>query len=190
MKFNKSSILLLIIVVSVITSCQSDYTKLVKRELNSGVKNNAIFHGLEFGQTQQEFFDTCWNLNKDGIATHGGNNQNVKVILYPQDSTKTTKKIEMLFYPIFSPEMKIIAMNVKFSYVAWSPWNKNLESDDLFPIVKDSLMKWYPGNDFIKVKNELVKVDGNRQIQLNIESVRHVVALIEDLDYKYNKLKK
>lgn len=190
MKFNKTNIALLLIVVSFIIGCQSEYTKLVKSELNSGVKHKTIFHGLEFGQTQKEFFEICWNLNKIGLATHGGNNQNVKVILYPKDSARSTEKIEMLFYPKFGPEMTIRAMNLKFSYVAWSPWNENLESDDLLPVVKDSLMKWYPGNDFIKVKNVLVKVDGNRQIQLNAETVKDVAVLIEDLDYKYNNLKK
>jgi hypothetical protein len=162
----------------------------VKSELSTGVKNNAIFHGLEFGQTQKQFFEICWNLNKVGLATHGGNNQSVKVVLNPQDSTKTTEKIQMLFYPKFSPEMTISAMNLKFSFVAWSPWNENLESDDLLPVVQDSLMKWYPGNDFIKVKNVLVKVDGNRQIQLQTETIKDVAVLIEDLDYKYNNLKK
>ena len=45
------------------------------------------------------------------MATHGGNNQNVKIILQPEDSTKTTEKINMLFYPKFSPENNIIAMD-------------------------------------------------------------------------------
>lgn len=189
MKFSKSKVSLLSLVIVLLIACQSDYTKTVKKELSSGKENNAIFHGLEFGQTQNEFFEICWNLNKQGLATHGGNNQNVKMFLHPQDSTKTTETIEMLFYPKFSPNNKIIAMNVKFSYTAWSLWNKDLESDDLLPVIKDSLMAWYPGNDFMKVKDLLVKVDGNRQIQLNIESDKDVAVLIEDLAYKYNNLK-
>lgn len=180
--------LLFLILVSV--SCQSDYTKLVKSELNSGKEYNTIFHGLKFGQSQKEFFETCWNLNKKGLATHGGNNQNVKIVLQPEDSTKTTEKINMLFYPKFSPENNIIAMDVTFTYVAWSPWNDNLKSERLFPVIKDSLLKWYPGNDFINVKNVLVKVDGNRQIQLNKSSDKDVSVVIEDLAYKYNNMKK
>ena len=51
-------------------------------------------------------------------------------------------------------------------------------------------MKWYPGNPFIKVKDDiLVKVDGKRQIQLLVESDRDVSVLIEDLEYKFNNLK-
>lgn len=188
MKFNKINTSFFLLVLILFSACQSNYTKVVKRELNSGKNNNAIFHGLKFGQTQQEFFDTCWKLNKKGLATHGGNNQNVKMILYPQDSTKTAERIEMLFYPEFSSENTITAMNVKFSYLGWSLWNKNLESDDLLPVIKDSLLKWYPGNDFMKVNDVLVKVDGNRQIQLTIESNKDVAVLIEDLAYKYNNL--
>ena len=96
----------------------------------------------------------------------------------------------MLFYPKFSPENNIIAMDVTFTYVAWSPWNDNLKSEQLFPVIKDSLLKWYPGNDFINVKNVLVKVDGNRQIQLNKSSDKDVSVVIEDLAYKYNNMKK
>ena len=82
-------------------------------------------------------------------------------------------------------------MDVKFSFVAWAPWNDDLLADKLLPKVKDTLMKWYPGNPFIKVKNNiLVKVDGNRQIQLAQESDRDVSVLIEDLAYKYNNLNK
>lgn len=190
MKFKKINITLLFFILLIHVSCQSDYTKLVKSELNSGKENNNIFHGLKFGQTQKEFFEICWNLNKEGLATHGGNNKNVKIILYPEDSTKSTQKIEMLFYPIFNQENTIKSMNVKFSYLAWSPWNKKLEAKNLLPVIKDTLLKWYPGNDFIKVKDKLVKVDGNRQIQLNIESNKDVTVKIEDLEYKYNNLKK
>jgi hypothetical protein len=185
---NKVFLLILILLVS---SCQSEYTKLVKTELASGKLNDSIFHGLEFGQSKDDFFKICWNLNNEGIATHGPTNSYVQTILSTQDSTKLTDNIRMLFYAKFNSENMITSMDVKFSYVAWSPWNKDLLADKLLPKVQDTLMKWYPGNPFIKVKNNiLVKVDGNRQIQLAQESDRDVSVLIEDLAYKYNNLNK
>ena len=97
----------------------------------------------------------------------------------------------MLFYAKFSPDDIIRAMDVKFSFVAWAPWNTDLLSDKLLPKVQDTLMKWYPGNEFMKVRdNILVKVDGNRQIQLAIDTDQNVSVLIEDLSYKINHLKK
>lgn len=97
----------------------------------------------------------------------------------------------MLFYARFNPDDIITSMDVKFSYLAWAPWNNDLTSEKLIPKIQDTLMKWYPGNPFIKVRKDiLVKVDGNRQIQLKKESDRDVSVLIEDLAYKYNHLKK
>lgn len=172
-------------------SCESEYTKMVKNEMASGKQNNGIFYGLKFGQTKKDFFKICWDLNKKEMVTNGPENNYVQVILYPQDSTKTTEKIRMLFYAKFSPDNIIRAMDVKFSYVAWSPWAKDLLADKLLPKVQDTLMKWFPGNPFIKVKNDiLVKVDGNRQIQLAKESDRDVSVLIEDLPYKLKNLNK
>ena len=95
----------------------------------------------------------------------------------------------MLYYGVFNANDIMTAVDVKFSYTAWSPWNKKLHADKLLPVVQDTLLKWFPGNPFIKVKNVLVKVDGNRQIKLYQESDRDVAVLIEDLEYKYNTLK-
>lgn len=95
----------------------------------------------------------------------------------------------MLFYARFDSSDKITAMDMKFSYSAWAPWNKELLADALLPVLKDTLLKWYPGNSFMKMKNGIsVKVDGNRQIQIKKESNRDVSVLIENLEYKYNAL--
>ena len=78
MKFNKFKIIILIFSIVLLTSCQSEYTKLVNKELASGVKNDTILFDLSFGNTKKEFYEICWELNKNGIATHGENNNYVK----------------------------------------------------------------------------------------------------------------
>lgn len=191
MKLSSANTLMVLLLMVGLNSCQSKYTKLVKSELALGKHNDSIFYGLKFGQTKDQFYNICWELNKKKLVTHGPSNNFVQTFLYPQDSTKTIDKIRMLFYARFNPDNKIVAMDIKFSYDAWSLWNKKYTSDKLMPKIKDTLMKWYPGNSFIKTKNNyLVKVDGNRQIQLSRESDRDVSVLIEDLAYKYNNLKK
>lgn len=188
MKLNN---IILCILLLVICSCQSDYTKLVKQELASGKKNDSVFFNLKFGQTKSEFFKTCWELNKKQILTHGPNNNYVQSFLYPKDSTNTRDKIRMLFYAKFNPENIITAIDIKFSYTAWALWNEDTFAENLLPRIQDTLMKWYPGNPFMKVKDDkLVKVDGNRQIILSVESQRDLSVVIEDLAYKYNKLNK
>lgn len=186
---NKITVSIMFLLVAF--SCQSDYTKLVKKELARNISNDSIFYGLKFGNTKKEFFDTCWELNRKGIATHGQNNDYVQTVLEPKDSLEVTQRMLMLFYAKFNAYDKITAMDLKFSYSAWAPWNKELQSDKLLPVVKDTLLKWYPGNDFIITKNNaIVKVDGNRQIQVKIDSDRDVSVIIENLAYKYNSLVK
>ncbi len=188
MKISVNNLIMVFLFIFV-SSCQSEYTKLVKDELAKGIKNDSVFYELKFGQTKAEFFDICKKYNQKRILTHGPNNSYVQSFLYPKDTTDTTHKMRMLFYAKFNPEQKIVAMDIKFSYVAWAPWNEDLHADALLPKVKDTLMNWYPGNTFISVKdNILVKVDGNRQIQLKQESNKDVSVLIEDLEYKYNTL--
>lgn len=185
--FNKAVILVLILTIS---ACQSEYTKLVKSELSSGKKNDSIFYNLRFGNTKNEFFRICWDLNKKGLVTNGPSNNNVKALVTPKDSSKALNEIQMLYYGVFNADDIMTGVDVKFSYTSWAPWNKELHADKLLPVVEDSLLSWFPGNSFMKVKNVLVKVDGNRQIKLYQESDRDVAVLIEDLEYKYKTLKK
>jgi len=185
--FKNTAILILIFTIS---ACQSEYTKLVKSELSSGKKNDTIFYNLRFGNTKSEFFKICWDLNKKEFITNGPSNNYVKALVNPKDSTKELKDIQMLYYGVFDSTDIMTAVDVKFSYIGWAPWTKHLQADKLLPVVQDTLLKWFPGNPFMKVKNVLVKVDGNRQIKLYQESDRDVAVLIEDLEYKYKTLKK
>ncbi|MCA0132513.1 hypothetical protein [Winogradskyella alexanderae] len=173
-----------------LVACQSEYTKLVENELASGAKNDSIFYDFKFGQSKSEFYNSCWEYNKKKIFTHGPSNNYVQTILKPKDSSNVKDKIRMLFYAKFNAKDEIIAMDVKFSHVAWAPWNKELHADKLLPKVKDTLMKWYPGNEFIKVKDVYVKVDGNRQIRVKEEDTKDVSVIIEDMDYRYKELTK
>lgn len=180
---------LLIFSALLLFACGSDYDKLVKRELATDVRYDDIFYNLKLGQSRQEFYDTCWEYNKRKVFTHGPSNNSVQVVLKSPDTTKASEKIRMLFYGKFSADKKMIGMNIEFSFLAWSPWNRDLSAEKLLPRVQDTLMKWYPGNDFIKVKDLLVKVDGNRQIRLKKGSSKDVKVVIEDLEHKFSNLK-
>ncbi|WOC40541.1 hypothetical protein [Polaribacter sp. HL-MS24] len=188
MKSNKAIKTSFLLGILFLFSCQSDYSKLVRKELASNVKNDTLFNNLRFGNTKKEFYQICWDLNKKGIVTHGENNNYVKKYLVPKDSADNLKTIKMLFYARFDTDDRIVAMDFKFSYSAWAPWNKDLLADALLPVVKDTLLKWY-ANPFMKMENGIsVKVDGNRQIQIKKESDRDVSVLIENLEYKYKIL--
>jgi len=180
----------------IILSCESDYSKLVKREFATGVKNDSLFFGMKFNDTQQDFFDICKELNSKKLVTHGPDNKFVQYFIKPNDENESS--IQMLFYGIFDKERIMTGLNMRFSYSGWAPWNRQYYSDELIPKLQDTLLNWFPGNEFIKMdikklsKEIFIKIDGNRQIKMYSLDDRVVTVKIEDLDKKsdYNDLTK
>jgi hypothetical protein len=186
-------IFLVIVCVSFVACNQSEYSKLVKSEMSKNTTHDTLFLGMTFGISKQEFFDKCWKLNSEGLVSHGPSNDFVKYNLPLKEGAPLTESIRLLFYGIFNEEKKMTGMNVQFSYDAWSLWNESLQPDKLIPVAQDSLKKWFPGNDFIKVKikkNEkelFVKVDGNRRIIIKpIDDNRELKVRIDDLRYLHD----
>lgn len=178
-----------------VSSCsESEYSKLVKTEMAKKTINDSLFLGMKFGITKQNFYDQCWKLNNKKIISHSSSNNFVKYKLPNQKNDTTINDINMLFYGIFNDEKIMTGMDLKFYYEAWSLWNENLHAEKLTPIIKDSLLKWYPGNDFITVplnKNEtevFVKIDGNRRIIIeSLVDNKEVNARIDDLRFIQDK---
>ena len=183
------------IIIFLTAACkQSEYDKLVKEEMSKEVVHDSLFLGMTFGITKQDFFDECWKLNSKGLVTHGPDNRFVSYTLPMKEGDDTTNRIRMLFYGLFDDNKVMTGMKLQFSYHAWSLWNKSKQSDKLVPIVMDTLRKWYPGNDFLKVNSKntqediYVKVDGNRRILISpIDDVREVKVIIDDLRYILDK---
>jgi hypothetical protein len=152
------------------------------------IVNDSLIFGMKFGQSSQLFYDQCWRLNNKKIITHGPSNKFVQYELPVKKGDSTKNAMTMLFYGIFNKEKIMTGMDMKFYYVAWSLWNKSLQSDKLVPVVKDSLRSWFPGNDFITfpAKNTEglihVKVDGNRRIIIEpLKNTKDVDVRIDDL---------
>lgn len=169
-----------------LVSCrQSEYTKLVKAELAKGTRYDSLLFGVRFGNSKDEFFGKCYDLNKQQLVTEGPGNASVQYLF--RDSTVHSKPvaIRLLFMPSYDENDKIIEMNLEFSYVAWAPWNQDLQSAELEKKLKELLMKWYKGNDFVLAKVEgkeiPVKVDGNRRILVIIRNEQHVLVKIQDI---------
>lgn len=192
MKSNKiyKNLLLLFLFLLMFSSCQSEYTKLVNKELNSGVTHDSIFLDLKFGDTKSDFYQKCWELNKQKLAAQGPNNNYVQYAMPQKIDSNSGNYVNMLFYAKFNTFNKITAMDFKYYYAGWAPWNEKHHANVLMPSITDSILKWYPGNDFIEVNKKdslkvLVKVDGNRQISIYPDkNTRDVSVLIEDLRIK------
>ena len=192
---NSVKFLIIFFLLTQLSCNKSEYTKLVNNEMAKNIVNDSLIFGMTFGQTRKLFFDQCWKLNNQKIINQGSSNNFVEYQLPKKKRDSINSPITLLFYGIFNKEKIMTGMDMKFRYVAWSLWNKSLQSDKLVPVVKDSLKTWFPGNDFIvipakKTKGEIhVKIDGNRRILIEpITDSRTVDVRIDDLRYVLDKI--
>lgn len=170
-------------------TCQSEYSKTVKQELQTGVIHEDLILGLKIGQTQKEFYDHCWQLNKQEIINQGSGNRFAKQFMLLDSTAQNPERIERLFYGIFDEAKVMQGMHMKFSYVKWAPWNEAYQSDMLVKKLQERYIKKYQGNPFIEITinkdvKAYAKVDGNREILIYPSSPKDVTVKIGDLRYK------
>lgn len=185
------SICLFVLALSLI-SCKSEYQQYVDRELASGQEQDSLIFNMHIGQTKKDFFAICWDLNKQKKISQGTGNATARYLEDQNDLPEGVSAKDMLFYGIFDDKDIMQGMDMTYSYVAWAPWNPEMQSDSLLLHLRDQYLKDYPGNDFIEVNIKtldypaLVKIDGNRQILMYPKNKKDVVVKIEDLHYKLN----
>lgn len=175
-----------VLVIFMIGGCyQSDYTKLVKEELAKGVRQDSILLGLSFGNTRNEFYGRCFDLNKKQLVSQGPDNASVQYVWKDSLVHDEPTDMRLLFYPGFDEQDKISNMDMEFSYLGWAPWNTKLQSDSLEIKVRQLLLMWYKGNDFVMANSDdvefPVKVDGNRRIIILIKDAQTVRVLVQDI---------
>ena len=175
-----------VILMVAIAACSdgSAYMAMEKRELARGIRNDSLFLGLKFGMTRKEFFDHCFELNRQGLVKEGPANNTVEYKMPDQFPHPG----RMNFYPDYDDDNRIYKMRVYFQYDAWAPWNKAEWSDSLLPEVVRLFEKWY-GGEFLEIESEgqanapsvFVKIDGNRRIAVFRGDDIKVNAIITDL---------
>lgn len=141
--------------------------------------SDSLFLGLYLEMEKQDFFERCWDLNKQRVATHGPGNESVEYEL-KDDSSNT---ILMRFYPTFI-EDKIFEMPVVFSYAAWAPWNKQFSSDSLLNTMVPIFESWYGQLKLLNHKTMgkvYYRIDGKRRINLFVKDEQFVQAVFTDL---------
>lgn len=171
-----------IVVVVWIAGCDGGWGSAGQREYDS------LFLGISFGMEKRVFYDYCWEMNRQKVFTHGPANQEVEYRL----AGELDKAVIMRFYPSFYKE-KIYEMPVTFTYEAWAPWNRSLQSDSLLVRMIPVFEKWY-GRGFKVVEHPAqgpvyVKRDRYRRINLFIRDDQFVQAVITDMDTELTKNK-
>ena len=170
----------------ILSGCfQSDYTKLVKAELDKGVRKDSLLFGIRFGDTRNDFYGKCFDLNKQRLVTQGPANTSVQYLFTDSAIHKAPTEIRLLFFPEYDEQGVIAEMNMEFSYPGWAPWNRALQSDTLLARTKDLLMHWYQGNEFVTADvNDSpmpVKLDANRRVLVYIKDAQNVAVKIQDI---------
>jgi len=175
----------------VLLSCESEYSKTVKRELKTGIVHEDLVLGLKLGQTQKEFYNHCWQLNKQKVISAGSGNRFAKHTMLLDSTAQNAEKVDMLFYGIFDQDQVMHGVHLIFSYVKWAPWNKEYHPPVLLKALQQKYLKEYQGNPFIEItiKDDVkayVKVDGNREILMYPSTDKDVTVKIQDLRFKVN----
>ena len=190
---NLNRIFFTIIIFSLIVGCQrkSQYSSILTRELEKENEFNDLIFDMKIGQSRQDYFDICYQLNKQKKIISGERSLNPELILKSKNGSTKGSNIKMSFNGIFNEKKTMRGFEMRFYFTGWSNWNKDLSSENLLFQLKDTLRKWFPGNDFFKVnfENNLsaeVKIDGNRRILAYKVNSKDVAVRIEDMSGKYD----
>ena len=190
---NLNRIFFTIIIFILFVGCQrqSEYTKVLTRELEKKNEFNDLIFDMKIGQSRQDYFDICYQLNKQKKIISGERSLNPELILKSKNSSVKGSNIKMSFNGIFNEKKIMRGFEMRFYFTGWSNWNKDLSSENLLDQLKDSLNGWFPGNNFFKVnfENNLsaeVKIDGNRRILAYVVNSKDVAVRIEDMSGKYD----
>lgn len=183
-RFLKYSISCLLL-VTFLLACESEYSKRVKKELARNIRQDSVLLGINLGDTREDFYGRCFDLNKDSIVSQGPNGNSVQYYFTDSLVHEPPQKIRLLFAPNFDASDHIAELQVELTYAGWAPWNKNLQSDSLKVRTVKLLERWYGGNSFMMVNMDdrevPVKVDGNRRIIVDATDAQNVRVRFQDL---------
>jgi hypothetical protein len=152
-------------------SCEGNFSEKKKNY-------DSLFLNISLGMGKKEFYDHCWEMNRQKIFIHGPTNQNVEYKL-----RELKHPVTMRFYPTFYKE-KIFEMPVTFTYESWAPWNRQFFSDSLLVEMVGLFSKWYGDFKVIEHKTQgtvYYRMDGHRRINLFIKDDQFVQAVFTDL---------
>jgi len=181
----------LILATLILVSCESDYSKKIKSELKTGETYENLFLNLNVGDTKKDFYDKCWLWNKEGLVSQGPGNQYARYTLDLSEGKDSLSNVDLLFYGMFDDDDIMYGMDMKISYKAWSPWNKDYQASILVSDLQDYYMNLYGKNDFmpISIKDDVTayaKLDGNRQILIYALNDKDVAVKITDTSKQYD----
>lgn len=179
--------------ISFLSRCENSiYEKNYSRETKKRQRLDSLIFNLSFGITNREYLDRCWKLNQQQlILPSSGTYGWVNFYLKEKSGVLSPSDIEYRFIGGFDQAKNLNALNLKFAYRGWAPWNEIYQSRVLIEAIKDTIMDWYGGNSFFRFDQigdtlpTYFKIDANRQFKLYIQDDRFVAGQIMDLKPNY-----
>ena len=185
-----NKILFIVSSIFFLASCQmqSDYDKMVEKEMAKGIRQDSIFLGMTFGMTADSFYEHCKEMNRKGYFFNGPSNRSVQFDI--SDQLRHPGKI--FFYPTFY-EGKIYEMPASFAYDAFT-WNDSYGVDSLMVDVLGLVEEWYGEfKEFKHPEKESVYVNVNANRRIRVYKNRNdnsVNAVFTDLSIDKEELEK
>jgi hypothetical protein len=145
--------------------------------IGSSKKIDSLFLGIYLGMPAKEFYDRCWELNRQKLVVHGPTNQNVEYFM----TDAIDHPIYMRFYPYFYKD-KIYQMPVTFTYQNWAPWARDYHANVLIEKLIPMLEKWYGPGFQSKVDPRkgrvYARIDGHRRMTVMVKDEQFVQMVI------------
>lgn len=142
-------------------------------------KSEELFLGIYLGMKKEDFFDRCWQLNKENLVTQGPGNQSVEYRLNGNEKPS----ILMHFYPHFYND-RIYEMPVVYHYEPWAPWNREYWSDKLLDKIVHHFDSTYGKMEVLDHRTMgkvYYRIDGKRRINVFIKDDQYVQAVFTDM---------
>ena len=162
-------------------TAQVDYKKLVDEQRSSGLVDNRIVLDIGFGMSSQEFYDYCWQINKEGLASQGPKNRTVQV-----EIEDLSKPGYMLFYPNFEDD-KIVEMPILFGLHDWSPWNEESFGKEFIFEIRDLVEDWYSIELQLAIDTTgypgYIGINGNKKAALTVQDDQFVKLIVSDMNH-------
>ena len=103
LNINRISIISLFLTLLICCQSQSEYTKVLKRELENTKKEyKDLIFGMKIGQSREDYFDICYKLNKEKKIVSGERSLNPEMILKSKRVPAKGTNIKMSFNGIFN----------------------------------------------------------------------------------------
>ena len=157
------------------------YDDLKIESLETGIIHDSLFLGMYFKMPRDDFYNYCYEKNREGVFTHGQGNMSVAYDLGDQLSHPAT----LNFYPRFNPREKWISgMNTSVHYKDWAPWLKDRFAQPLMDDFAPVLEEWF-GKSMVKVTKDgkpfYYILDGNMELTMTPLDDQMVDISITDL---------